>query len=34
MAAQAITAPWRLHVELLIATVCSARVVLQLRKEK
>jgi len=33
MATQAITAPWRLHAELLIATVCTARVVLQLTKE-
>lgn len=30
---QAITAPWRLHAELLIATLCTAGVVLQLRKE-
>lgn len=33
MAAQAITAPWRLHAELLIATLCTSAVVLQFRKE-
>jgi hypothetical protein len=34
MVAQAITAAWRLHAELLIVTLCTAGVVLQLRKEK